>query len=125
VDPRSVLRARDRDGRASAGRRGLDLIEAAAGGAEGGGIFTNTTTFSPPGGAPINIDNWTDHPTEKDLDLNWRRENLPQVPDTGIPDDEARTVDMGAYEAWDPSLIFWDGFESGGTWEWSVVIGEP
>lgn len=182
----------------------LTLSGNSAGG-EGGGIFTNTTTYSPPGGAPINIDNcilwgntganpqisafggtdqpvvnyslvqggwagpgtniltddpsfadadlrlnldspvidagdssavpmdivdldedhWTDHPTEKDLDLNWRRENIPYVPDTGVPDDEGRTADMGAYEAFDPAIIFWDGFESGGTWEWSDVVGEP
>jgi len=172
---------------------------------EGGGIFTNTTTYSPPGGAPINIDNcilwnntgtnpqisafggtdqpvvnyslvqggwvgpggniltsdpsfadadlrlnldspvidagdstalpddvvdldedhWTDDLIPKDLDFNWRRENLPYVPDTGVPDGDLRTVDMGAYEAWDPTLIFWDGFELGGTWEWSAVVGEP
>ena len=32
---------------------------------------------------------------------------------------------MGAYEAWDPTLIFWDNFESGGTWNWDNVVGEP
>jgi hypothetical protein len=166
-------------------------------GSEGGGIFTNTTTFSPPGGAPINIDNcilwnnsgpnpqisvfggseqpvvsyslieggwagtgnidadpsfadaelrlnldspvidagdsmaipddlvdlnedhWDDGMIERDLDMNWRRENIPYVPDTGIHDGEFRTVDMGAYEAWDPAVIFFDGFEWGDTSEWS------
>lgn len=181
----------------------LSLSGNSAGG-EGGGIFTNTTTYSPPGGAPINIENcilwgnagtnpqisafggtdqpvvnyslvqggwagpganiltddpsfadadlrleldspvidagdssavpmdivdldedhWTDHPTEKDLDLHWRRENIPYVPDTGIPDPEGRTVDMGAYEALDSALVFWDGFEGGDTGNWSAVVGE-
>ena len=57
--------------------------------------------------------------------MNWRPENIPYVPDTGIPDVWGYTVDMGAYEAWDPALIFWDDFESGGTWEWDNVVGEP
>ncbi|HSN54209.1 MAG TPA: hypothetical protein VLT32_06035 [Candidatus Sulfomarinibacteraceae bacterium] len=179
----------------------LSLSGNSAGG-EGGGIFTNTTTYSPPGGAPIHVDNcilwgntgpnpqisffggtdqpvvsyslvqggwagpgsnnlssdpsfadgelrltldspaidaadctlipqdivdldedhFTDHPTEKDLDMNWRRENMPHVPDTGVPDDEGRTPDMGAYETVDPALIFWNGFESGGTDEWQVTV---
>ncbi len=34
-------------------------------------------------------------------------------------------VDMGAYEAWDPALLFRDGFETGGTWNWDHVVGEP
>ncbi len=59
-----------------------------------------------------------------DLDLNWRRENILHVPDTGIPDSEGLTVDMGAYEAWDSTLIFWDDFESGDSGEWDNVVGE-
>ena len=43
-----------------------------------------------------------------------------EAPDTGIPDGEGRTVDIGAYES---SLIFSDDFESGDTGEWSNVVG--
>ena len=30
---------------------------------------------------------------------------------------------MGAYEAFDPALIFWDDFEEGDTDDWSTVVG--
>jgi len=182
----------------------LSLSGNSAGG-DGGGVFTNTTTFTPPGGAPIKIENsilwgntgpnpqvssfggsevaivnysivqndwagggthiltddpsfadaelrinldspaidsgdstaipddlsdldedhWTDEPINVDADMNWRPENIPYVPDTGIPDVWGLTVDMGAYEAWDPALIFWDGFEAGDAGEWDNVVGGP
>ena len=75
--------------------------------------------------ADIDEDHWTDEEIDIDLDLNWRREDIPSVPDTGIPDGEGRTVDMGAYEAWIEPLIFSDDFESGNTSEWSTVVGGP
>jgi hypothetical protein len=180
----------------------LSLANNSAGvGGEGGGIFTNTTTYSPPGGAPVDIENcvlwdntgtnpqitafggsdppvvdsslvqggwagpgshiltvdpsfaddelriapdspvidagdstalpydlvdldedhWTDDLIPKDLDGNWRREDVPSVPDTGVPDGDGRTVDMGAYES---TVLFSDDFESGDTSEWSAVVGE-
>lgn len=171
-------------------------------GSAGGGIFTNTTTFNPPGGAPVAIENcalwgnsgpspqiavyggtdtpvvnysivqdgwggpgtqvlnvdprfadaalrigldspaidagdstaiptdaidadedhWVNEPINVDRDMNPRPENVPQVPDTGIPDPWGLTVDIGAYEAVDPNLIFWDDFESGTTDGWQVVV---
>jgi len=75
--------------------------------------------------ADIDEDHWTDEEIDVDLDLNWRREDIPSVPDTGIPDGEGRIVDMGAYEARVETLIFSDDFESGGTDEWSTVVGGP
>ena len=170
-------------------------------GGEGGGIHTNTTTFNPPGGAPVTIENsivwdngslgltsfggsdvaivnysivqggwtgpgthiltgdpsfadaelrinldspaidagdstalpmdfldidedhWTDGPIIVDLDMNWRPENIPYVPDTGIPNSWGLIVDMGAYEAWDPAIIFLEGFESGDLDGWDNVAG--
>jgi hypothetical protein len=73
--------------------------------------------------ADINEDHWTDETVDFDLDLYWRFENVPSVPDTGVPDDQGFIVDMGAYEAWDPAVIFMDNFESGGTWAWDNVVG--
>ncbi len=73
--------------------------------------------------ADIDEDHWTDEEIDVDLDLNWRRENIPSVPDTGIPDGEGRIVDMGAYEVQLDTDIFSDDFESGDTGEWSSVVG--
>jgi hypothetical protein len=75
--------------------------------------------------ADIDEDHWTDEEIDVDLDLNWRRENIPSVPDTGIPDGEGRIVDMGAYEVQLDTDIFSDDFESGDTGEWSSVVGGP
>jgi predicted outer membrane repeat protein len=75
--------------------------------------------------ADLDEDHWTDSEVNVDLDMNWRSENIPYIPDTGIPDPYGFIVDMGAYEAWDPAIIFYDGFESGGTWGWDAVVGEP
>jgi len=86
-------------------------------------IDSGDSTAIPDDLPDLDEDHWTDEEIDVDLDLNWRRENIPYIPDTGIPDFEGRTVDMGAYEAFDPALIFWDGFESGGTWEWDNVAG--
>jgi len=55
--------------------------------------------------------------------MNWRPENLPYVPDTGIPNSWGLIVDMGAYEAWDPAIIFLEGFESGDLDGWDNVAG--
>jgi predicted outer membrane repeat protein len=87
-------------------------------------IDSGDSTALPLDGADINEDHWDDEMIDLDLDLNWRRENVPTVPDTGIPDSDGRTVDMGAYEAWDPTLLFWDDFESGDSGEWDNVVGE-
>ncbi len=87
-------------------------------------IDSGDSTALPLDGADINEDHWDDEMIDLDLDLNWRRENILHVPDTGIPDSEGFTVDMGAYEAWDPALLFWDNFESGDTGEWDNVVGE-
>jgi len=88
-------------------------------------IDAGDSTAIPEDLADIDEDHWTDEIVDVDLDNSWRRENIPSVPDTGIPDDEGRTVDMGAYEAWDPALIFWDGFESNDLDAWSNVAGGP
>ncbi|MEN8162664.1 MAG: right-handed parallel beta-helix repeat-containing protein [Acidobacteriota bacterium] len=84
-------------------------------------VDAGDSTAIPEDLADIDEDHWTDEMIDLDLDNYWRRENIPSVPDTGIPDDEGRTVDMGAYEARDPALIFWDGFESGDPDSWSNV----
>ncbi len=86
-------------------------------------IDAGDSTALPLDGADINEDHWDDEMIDLDLDLYWRRENIFSVPDTGIPDNEGFVVDMGAYEAWDPALIFWDTFESGDLWNWDKVIG--
>jgi len=70
--------------------------------------------------ADLDEDHITDEMIELALDRDRRRVDDPYVPDTGIADGEGRVVDMGAYES---SLIFWDGFESGDTGEWSNVVG--
>ena len=88
-------------------------------------VDAGDSTAIPDDLADIDEDHWTDEMIDLDLDNYWRRENIPSVPDTGIPDGEGRTVDMGAYEAWDPTLIFWDGFEGGGVDEWSNAVGGP
>lgn len=88
-------------------------------------IDAGDSTALPDDLADIDEDHWTNEKIDVDLDLNWRRENIPYIPDTGVPDSEGRTVDMGAYEAIDPDLLFYDGFEAGGTQEWSSVVGEP
>ena len=179
----------------------LSLSTNSAGG-EGGGIHTNTTTFNPPGGAPVAIDNsivwnngplgltsfggsdvavvnysiveggwagpgtsvlnvppsfadaelrlnldspaidagdgsqiprddhdadgdnYVDGPVAVDRDFNRRWVNIPYIPDTGLVDPGDDCIDIGAYEAFDPTLIFFDGFEGGGTGNWDNVVGE-
>jgi hypothetical protein len=88
-------------------------------------IDSGDSTVVPLDLADLDEDHWTDSEVNVDLDMNWRSENIPYIPDTGIPDPYGFVVDMGAYEAWDPALLFWDGFESGGTWSWDYVVGEP
>jgi hypothetical protein len=180
----------------------LSLSNNSAGG-EGGGIHTNTTTFNPPGGAPVTIensivwdngplgltsfggsdvavvnysiveggwagpgtsvlnvspsfadaalrlnldspaidaadgsriprdphdldgDNYVDGPVSVDRDFNRRWVNIPYIPDTGPVDPGDDAMDMGAYEAFDPALVFYDGFEGGGVENWSGVVGLP
>lgn len=87
-------------------------------------IDAGDSTALPDDLADIDEDHWTNEEIDVDLDLNWRREDIPYIPDTGIPDYEGRTVDMGAYEAVDPDLLFYDGFEAGNTQQWSNVAGE-
>ncbi len=66
---------------------------------------------------------WTDEPLGLDRDFNWRTRNIPYVPDTGNAGPGDPVIDMGAYEAFDPALIFWDDFEEGDTDDWSNVVG--
>jgi hypothetical protein len=73
--------------------------------------------------ADIDEDHWTDEEIDIDLDLNWRREDIPSVPNTGIPDGEGRIVDIGAYEVPLVTLIFSDDFESGNVSAWSSTVG--
>jgi len=68
---------------------------------------------------------WTDEPLGLDRDFNWRTRNIPYVPNTGNAGPGDPVIDMGAYEAFDPALIFWDDFEEGDTDDWSTVVGEP
>jgi predicted outer membrane repeat protein len=162
---------------------------------EGPGIHTNTTTFNPPGGAPITIENsiiwdgmtsfggsdvavvnysivqggwangshvlsadpsfsdgelrlnldspaidsgdnyavpldlydvdgnhWTDEPIKRDRDFRQRFRNLPHSPNTGVNAPDEWPVDMGAYEAWDPTLIFEHDFDSNDLDPWSNVV---
>ena len=178
----------------------LSLSGNSAGG-EGGGIHTNTTTFNPPGGAPVVIENsivwgngglgltsfggsdvavvnysiveggWGgpgtnvlnvnpsfadaalrlnldspaidagdnaavpldthdvdgDHPTDRqvgrDRDFNSRLVEIPYIPNTGNAAPGQPVIDLGAYEAFDPDLIFYDGFESGDEYNWSGGAG--
>jgi hypothetical protein len=175
----------------------LSLSGNSAGG-EGHGIHTNTTTFNPPGGAPVTIENsiiwdgltsyggsdtavvnfsivaggwgtgshiltadpsfadaelrleldstaidagdnnavpldlydvdgnhWTDEPIKTDRDFNDRFRDLPYVPNTGSAAPDEWPVDMGAYEAWDPALIFAHNFDSGDLDPWTNVVGGP
>jgi hypothetical protein len=88
-------------------------------------IDSGDSTAIPLDLADLDEDHWTDSEINVDLDMNWRSENIPYIPDTGIPDPYGFIVDMGAYEAWDPTLIFWDNFESGDTSEWDTTVGEP
>lgn len=64
-----------------------------------------------------------DSPVGRDRDFNWRTMNIPYIPDTGNADPGDRCIDMGAYEAYDPALIFWDDFEDGDMNEWGNVVG--
>lgn len=73
--------------------------------------------------ADIDEDHVVNEEIDLDLDSNWRRENIPYIPDTGVPGDDGFTVDMGAYEAFDPDLIFWDSFETADTDEWDNTVG--
>ena len=68
---------------------------------------------------------WTDEPLSVDPDLNWRFRNIPYVPDTGNAATADPVIDIGAFEAIDPALIFWDHFEYGDTDDWDNVVGEP
>ncbi len=67
---------------------------------------------------------WTDERIHTDRDFNQRFRNLPYVPNTGVSAPDEWPVDMGAYEAWDPTLIFAHDFEGGGLDPWSAVVGQ-
>jgi len=86
-------------------------------------IDSGDSTAIPMDDMDLDEDHWTDGPIIVDLDMNWRPENLPYVPDTGIPNSWGLIVDMGAYEAWDPAIIFLEGFESGDLDGWDNVAG--
>ena len=88
-------------------------------------IDSGDSTAIPDDLPDLDEDHWTDEMIDVDLDNNWRRENIPYIPDTGIPDGEGRTVDMGAYEAPIETLIFEDGFETGDTGVWDSTVGGP
>lgn len=66
---------------------------------------------------------WTDERIHSDRDFNQRFRNLPYVPNTGVSAPGEWPVDMGAYEAWDPTLVFEHDFEGGGLDPWSNVVG--
>jgi len=66
---------------------------------------------------------WTDEPIHADRDFNQRFRNLPYIPNTGVAAPGEWPVDMGAYEAWDPTVIFEHDFEGGGLDPWSNVVG--
>ncbi|MEE4271034.1 MAG: right-handed parallel beta-helix repeat-containing protein [Thermoanaerobaculales bacterium] len=70
-------------------------------------------------------DNYVDGPVSVDRDFNRRWVDIPSIPDTGPVDPGDDAMDMGAYEAFDSTLIFHDGFEGGGTGNWSSVVGLP
>ncbi|MEE4270221.1 MAG: hypothetical protein V2I67_01015 [Thermoanaerobaculales bacterium] len=68
---------------------------------------------------------WTDEPIKRDRDFNNRFRNLPYIPNTGNAAPDEWPVDMGAYEAWDPTLIFEHDFDSGDIDPWTRVVGMP
>ena len=68
---------------------------------------------------------WIDEPIQRDRDFNRRFEEIPYVPNTGVSDPGVSAVDMGAYEAFDPALIFFAKFELGDLDEWDNVVGGP
>lgn len=70
--------------------------------------------------ADLDEDHGTDELIELAVDRDRRRVDDPNVTDTGVPDGDGRTVDMGAFES---SLIFWDDIESGNTSKWSSTVG--
>jgi len=72
----------------------------------------------------VDENHWTDEPLGRDRDFNRRVRNIPYVPDTGNADPGDSIIDMGAYEAFDPTLVFWDDFEDQDLNEWSSVVGE-
>ena len=72
----------------------------------------------------VDGDNYVDGPVTVDRDFNRRWVNIPYIPDTGPVDPGDDAMDMGAYEAFDPTIIFYEGFEGGGTGNWSNVVGE-
>jgi len=62
---------------------------------------------------------WQENPRFKDLDHMWRYSDIPTVPDTGVSSPGDHNIDMGAYEAYIPTEIFEDGFESGDFSAWT------
>jgi hypothetical protein len=66
---------------------------------------------------------WTDEPIKRDRDFVRRFRNLPYAPNTGVSAPGEPPVDMGAYEAWDPTLIFEHDFEGGDLDPWTNVVG--
>jgi hypothetical protein len=67
---------------------------------------------------------WTDAPVLVDRDFNDRFVDVPYIPNTGVFDPADDPIDMGAYEAEDYDLIFYDHFEDGHTGNWDNVVGE-
>jgi hypothetical protein len=70
--------------------------------------------------ADVDEDHVTDEMIEVAVDRDRRLVDDPYVTDTGVPDGEGKTVDMGAYES---SLIFLDDIELGNTSKWSSTVG--
>jgi Right handed beta helix region len=81
-------------------------------------------SFIPRDDHDVDSDNYIDGPVSVDRDFNRRWVNIPYIPDTGPVDPGDDAMDMGAYEAFDPTIIFFEGFEGGGTGNWSNVVGE-
>lgn len=81
-------------------------------------------SFVPRDPYDADADNYVDGPVQFDRDFNRRWINIPYVPNTGPGDPGGETIDMGAYEAFDPTIVFWDGFEGGSFENWSNIVGE-
>jgi hypothetical protein len=82
-------------------------------------IDAGDTYAVPPDLHDADGDNFTDGPVGVDRDFHDRFVGVPYIPDTGVCNPEDEPIDMGAYEAEDYDLLFFDGFESGDTSAWS------
>jgi len=72
----------------------------------------------------VNGDHFTHEQVRLDRDFNDRFVEVPYIPNTGNYPPEDEPIDMGAYEAEDYDLLFFDNFEDGDTGNWSNVVGE-